>query len=197
MTDSGVPVLLGIEGLRLGHMRPEEIDTMSVPSRPKTIPKRSLASLRRRLLRRRSTLMEKIQRRMRKLQRSRNGHIADSADMASTEFGDGVAFAFTEAESRELAEVNEALDRVDSGEYGCCEGCGDLVGLERLKALPFARLCLGCKQREESAGADVRAVPSARPRELRAVEGLWNDDDRGAVMSAPGIEIYGASAETS
>ena len=158
-----------------------------MPSKPRTIPKRSLASLRRRLLRRRSTLMEQIQRRMRQQQRLSNGHVADSADMASAEADDGVTFAFTEAESGELAQVDDALERIESGEYGRCELCGELIGLERLKALPFAGLCLDCKQQEETAGG-VRPVPLAKPRQLRDLDRLWSDDDRGAVAVENGIE---------
>ena len=169
---------------------------MSASSRPKSIPKRSLASLRRRLHQRRSTLMEQIQRRLRAQQRVSNGHVSDAADMASTEADDGVAFAFTEAESGELAEVDDALNRVDSGEYGRCEQCGGLIGLERLKALPFAGLCLDCKQQEETA-VGARTLPLAKSRQLRDVAGLWDDNERGAAMNVYQMPTGDATAGTS
>lgn len=43
-------------------------------------------------------------------------------------------------------EVVAALDRMDSGSYGTCERCGQTIVLERLQAVPTARLCMSCKQ---------------------------------------------------
>ncbi|MCA1831456.1 MAG: TraR/DksA family transcriptional regulator [Actinomycetota bacterium] len=47
-----------------------------------------------------------------------------------------------------LHDVELALDKLDKGTYGLCERCGEPIGLERLEALPAARLCLSCKQKE-------------------------------------------------
>jgi DnaK suppressor protein len=44
------------------------------------------------------------------------------------------------------AEVTAALLRLDSGTYGKCERCGRDIPIERLQALPTARLCVDCKQ---------------------------------------------------
>ncbi len=43
-----------------------------------------------------------------------------------------------------LAEINEAVDRVESGTYGRCERCGVEIGDARLDALPAARTCIEC-----------------------------------------------------
>ncbi|GIF04259.1 TraR/DksA family transcriptional regulator [Actinoplanes siamensis] len=43
-----------------------------------------------------------------------------------------------------IAEVDDALRRVDAGTYGVCEGCEGPIGDERLAARPFARLCMAC-----------------------------------------------------
>jgi DnaK suppressor protein len=46
-----------------------------------------------------------------------------------------------------LADVDHALEKVDKGSgYGVCERCGKAIGRERLEALPWARLCISCKQ---------------------------------------------------
>ncbi|GAA1644575.1 TraR/DksA family transcriptional regulator [Actinoplanes couchii] len=42
------------------------------------------------------------------------------------------------------AEVGEALQRLDSGSYGSCEGCGRPIPEERLAVRPFARRCMAC-----------------------------------------------------
>ena len=48
-----------------------------------------------------------------------------------------------------LNRVNEALDRIENGTYGICEMCEEPIAEERLKALPYANLCIKCKQKEE------------------------------------------------
>jgi RNA polymerase-binding protein DksA len=50
-----------------------------------------------------------------------------------------------------LQQVNEALDRIEDGTYGICEVCGGPIPEERLQALPYAKLCISCKQKEEKA----------------------------------------------
>ncbi|MDY6794256.1 MAG: TraR/DksA C4-type zinc finger protein [Actinomycetota bacterium] len=49
-----------------------------------------------------------------------------------------------------LNRVNEALDRIENGTYGICEMCEKPIAEERLKALPYANLCIKCKKKEES-----------------------------------------------
>jgi RNA polymerase-binding transcription factor DksA len=49
-----------------------------------------------------------------------------------------------EKAARELAEVDAALGRIAAGRYGTCVSCGGPLGLQRLRAIPEARFCLGC-----------------------------------------------------
>jgi len=44
----------------------------------------------------------------------------------------------------ELAEVEAALRRLDQGSYGTCLACGGPMGLQRIRAIPEARFCVGC-----------------------------------------------------
>src|SRR3972149_12068352 len=63
------------------------------------------------------------------------------------------AFLFASQEGRFLWHVNQALRRLYSTpeKFGKCEQCGDEIAVERLEALPHARFCFDCKQREEDA----------------------------------------------
>ncbi len=45
-----------------------------------------------------------------------------------------------------LRDVERALAKMDGGTYGTCERCGRPIGADRLEALPWARLCISCKQ---------------------------------------------------
>jgi DnaK suppressor protein len=54
---------------------------------------------------------------------------------------------------RDLTEkIDRALERIDEGTYGVCERCGKPIEKARIKALPYATLCIKDKQAEERAG---------------------------------------------
>lgn len=52
-------------------------------------------------------------------------------------------------ESRELTQIEQAIQQIREGHYGVCEGCGEKISLERLKALPFTTTCIRCQRRDE------------------------------------------------
>ena len=63
------------------------------------------------------------------------------------------AFLFASKEGRYLYHLDEALRRLykTPKQFGICEECGTRISFERLDALPHTRLCIRCKEREESA----------------------------------------------
>ena len=52
-------------------------------------------------------------------------------------------------EQQRLMQINEALYRIENGRYGVCLGCGVKISKERLRAIPYATLCVRCKASEE------------------------------------------------
>ena len=78
----------------------------------------------------------------------------DAGDVAIDSVHSEMRFQMAEKESQELATINNALHKMDLGEYGFCEECGDPIPLERLEALPDAELCLKCQMEEEADGYD-------------------------------------------
>ena len=48
-----------------------------------------------------------------------------------------------------LHEINDAIRRIDTSTYGACEQCGQLIEKPRLKALPFAKMCIKCQSAAE------------------------------------------------
>ena len=79
-------------------------------------------------------------------QSSAPGHLAELASDASEK---AVMFGQMESQSGQLAEVRDALERLDQGAFGLCDECNDDIPIERLRAIPYARLCRGCKSAEE------------------------------------------------
>ena len=63
------------------------------------------------------------------------------------------SFLFASKEGRYLYRVEEALRRLinNPAEFGICHSCKNPIPFERLEALPHARYCLDCKQKEEKA----------------------------------------------
>jgi RNA polymerase-binding protein DksA len=59
------------------------------------------------------------------------------------------AFYFASKSGRLLYHIDEALRRVRNKTYGKCEECGQQISVERLTAVPHARLCIDCKETEE------------------------------------------------
>ncbi|MBI4465752.1 MAG: TraR/DksA family transcriptional regulator [Acidobacteria bacterium] len=47
----------------------------------------------------------------------------------------------------QLRQVEEALDRLELGEYGHCLGCGSAIAPKRLQAVPWAKYCLSCQEK--------------------------------------------------
>lgn len=88
-----------------------------------------------------STLME--------LREQTAGDAIDQAlDSAHQELNSQLA----EVESRELASIENALERIRQGEYGVCEGCQNKIPFARLSALPYATLCIECQREAERDG---------------------------------------------
>jgi len=75
----------------------------------------------------------------------------DPLDQASMESDRDFNFRIKERESRLIAKITDALDRIQDGTYGMCEKCGRPISIERLKARPVTTLCIRCKKKQEAA----------------------------------------------
>ncbi len=80
-----------------------------------------------------------------------SGYSFHMADLGTDAMEREKAFLFASAEGRALYDVDEALRRLYSDNYGICESCGEPIARERLEVVPHARLCVRCKEREEKA----------------------------------------------
>ncbi|GAB6887769.1 RNA polymerase-binding protein DksA [Desulfothermus okinawensis JCM 13304] len=73
----------------------------------------------------------------------------DPADRASVESEQFFALRLRDRERKLRKKILEAIERIDNGTYGICEGCGGEIGIARLKARPVTTLCIECKNRQE------------------------------------------------
>src|SRR5262245_10734540 len=71
------------------------------------------------------------------------------ADMGSDRAESDVSLGRRESASSEIQDIDDALERIQDGTFGLCESCEKGILKARLEAIPYARLCLTCKQEEE------------------------------------------------
>ena len=73
----------------------------------------------------------------------------DFAEQATELENNEVLDALGNSTRVELAEVQQAIDRIDKGSYGICVACGQTIREKRLEALPFVALCMNCANRSD------------------------------------------------
>lgn len=69
------------------------------------------------------------------------------ADLGSHESEEEINITLLRNEEQLLGEVVDALNRLDRGTFGQCEGCRKEIPADRLRAIPYARLCIRCARR--------------------------------------------------
>jgi DnaK suppressor protein len=73
----------------------------------------------------------------------------DPADMAANAYTKELLVSMSANDRRLLELIDEALERIEAGEYGNCVHCGEPVQERRLEAVPWARHCLRCQDLQE------------------------------------------------
>ena len=89
--------------------------------------------------------------------RSQSGELSTvpthMADVAGENYDQEVTYGLIQNEREELNHIHAALLRLEDGVFGLCEDCDKPIPKTRLKALPYARLCIQCKQVQEQGQA--------------------------------------------
>jgi len=112
-----------------------------------------LRRIRKELLARYASLRKSLATGLGDLRDERHTPMADEVDVAAETWSDHLTSQFAERESRELARIEEALQRVKEGRFGRCEICGGKIPMPRLRALPFTSTCVECQREQERMGA--------------------------------------------
>ena len=106
------------------------------------------AELRQMLSERRRELQDEVQSRIRdgRTDRQEVGDVLEISDAGSQ--GE-IEFALLQMRAETLTRINQALVRLDAGDYGTCAACTGEISDKRLRALPFAVRCQSCEERRE------------------------------------------------
>jgi DnaK suppressor protein len=124
-----------------------------------------MAYIRGKLLETRRRLLERMQAELTEPDQPA-GVPGDSADMAHLVSAREESYEIGSVESRAVEQIDYVLRRIESGKYGICEDCGKRIPAARLKAMPFAFLCVECKQRDEQADEKSEAEAAIESLEL-------------------------------
>ena len=73
----------------------------------------------------------------------------DIVDRANNSYNREFMFALSDTERQILIEIDDALQRMDSGTYGSCAHCSIEITKARLRALPWAKYCIDCQEQVE------------------------------------------------
>ena len=137
---------------------------MATPTGPKTggkskpMPKKQLQHFEKRLLEERKRVLKELghhEDMMTQTSQDSDGDLSSysfhMADQGTDAMEREKAFLFASQEGRFLWHIDQALRRIYQApeSYGKCQSCGEDIDYDRLDALPHARLCFACKQREE------------------------------------------------
>ena len=118
--------------------------------------KDSLFKLRDLLIKRRDALRQALAGDLSLLKSLRDQIGNDVIDAALDAAQDEISSQLAEVESRELANIEVALERMRCGSYGQCDICHGKIPLTRLNALPYATNCIDCQRAAESAGSGTQ-----------------------------------------
>ncbi len=75
--------------------------------------------------------------------------LPDEMDLASSEYLQSFTFRLRGREKVFLDKIQKALEKIDSGNFGVCDDCGERISLKRLEARPETTLCIRCKEDQE------------------------------------------------
>jgi DnaK suppressor protein len=79
-----------------------------------------------------------------------NTRQGDMADQASGNNEVHIQLKLKQTDAKILQAIEDALLRLDKGSYGICRDCGEPIAEARLNAIPWTRVCITCKEKQNS-----------------------------------------------
>jgi DnaK suppressor protein len=128
--------------------------------------KREREKFQKMLLEIRKNVMREIQQDVKEGREGEAGDGRDTYDIASDERDREINLLLGDRERKKLQLVDDALLRVEKGDYGLCDECEGEIAPGRLEAMPFSRLCVTCQseyeQTQRTMHSDAGPAASAR-----------------------------------
>ena len=130
-------------------------------------PKSRYSELKRMLEDRRREIQAEVQGKMRDVRAEgtwggKTNEVFDAVESSEADIQDDIEFALIQMKSETLNKINDALIRLEQGDYGNCFECAEEIADKRLRALPFAVRCKDCEEAREVAEQRERQVAARR-----------------------------------
>jgi DnaK suppressor protein len=113
------------------------------------------SDLKRMLEERRKEILSEVQGRIRDQREAdawgKVNEVLDAGESSEADIQEDIEFALIQMKAETLTKVNDALHRLEVGNYGYCADCGGEISDKRLRALPFAVRCKDCEEGREMA----------------------------------------------
>ena len=78
-----------------------------------------------------------------------SGRQGDMADQAAGNNEVHIQLKLKQTDAKILQAIEDALRRIEAGTYGICKDCGEPISEARLKAIPWTRSCITCKEKQQ------------------------------------------------
>ena len=121
------------------------------------VPRDQFQSLRERLQSQRDEILNMYKQDLRAGQESADDGTEDIVDRANNAYNRELMFSLSDNERATLLQIENALRRMDEGSYGKCANCGQMIALQRLEAVPWARFCIDCQELAEKGLLELEA----------------------------------------
>ena len=129
-------------------------------------PKSRYSELKRMLEDRRREIHAEVQGKMRDVRSEGTwggkSEVFDAVESSEADIQDDIEFALIQMKSETLNKINDALKRLEQGDYGNCFECDEEIAEKRLRALPFAVRCKDCEEARETAEQRERQMAARR-----------------------------------
>jgi DnaK suppressor protein len=131
------------------------------------MPRSRYSELKQMLDERRRELQAEVQGKMRGVREEgtwggKLNEVLDAVESAEADIQEDLEFALVQMKSETLNKINDALVRLEQGNYGNCFDCGEEIAEKRLRALPFAVRCKDCEEARENAEQRERQLQARR-----------------------------------
>jgi DnaK suppressor protein len=104
------------------------------------------------LIKQRQELLDEVQAKYAASREIGESNVPDLADVSSNAYNREMLLNLSEAHHRQMQDIDAALARIDSGDYGICASCGEDISPRRMEVRPFSRYCIECKTDIEKFG---------------------------------------------
>jgi len=113
------------------------------------LSKKEKEEFRKLLLERKNSIIRKLSQFYHESKEIETDTALDVVDKAETSYTKEFLLGLTDSEREQLQQIDQALDRLEKGEYGHCQVCHKEIGKKRLQIIPWTPYCISCKEKIE------------------------------------------------